>query len=289
MVPVEIIMTDDKRNADNEHRAMDGLTEVLRLQAEALSRISERMAGMRGAPPDSTPIQVPPPFQPGVGRESGNLPVLAHDPALNEESLPVLNSFKNFLDQERRRTRKRLLWVLLGFTMVFSGVVVVIVWQNSESAQEIKADIAKTSNLAKQSRLETQAEIQRLGEQASVTATQNVSQMRKDIARNIVWAHSVIASNVSSELSGRDSEAERLKEKISSIEIENAMLSRRVVELGLRVSALEDRDRVSADLEAQAQESFPRTNTPSASAKPAPVIINSPKYGRSFQLRMPQE
>jgi len=289
VVQVEIIMTDNKRSEDSENRGMDGLTEVLRLQAEALSRISERMAGMRGSQPESAPIPPPPPVYQGLGRESGSLPVLARDPVLSDDSLPVLNTFKNFLEQERRHARKRLLWVLLSFTMIFSGVLSVIVWLNGERSREIKSEIVQTNARAERSRLDSEAELKRLGENMSNTATQNVSQMRKDITRNILWAHSVLASNVSSELSGRDSETERLKEKISSIEIENAMLARQIEELGKRLNALESHDLGGMNRDVLDLEMLLKTNRTATLASPTPVIINSAKYGRSFQLRMPQE
>jgi DNA repair exonuclease SbcCD ATPase subunit len=210
-------------------------------------------------------------------------PVLARDPVLSEESLPVLNSFKNFLDQERRRARKRILWVLLGFTVAFSAVLVVVAWMTSERARGLEADISQSKARAERNRMDSEAQIQRLGQMASMTATQNVSQMRKDITRNILWAHSVIASNVSSELSGRDSEMERLREKLSAIEVDNAMLARQLDELGRRLSALEDQGRGALESMSVEPEQPGRTNTP------APVMINSAKFGRSFQLRMPRD
>ena len=290
MVPVEIIMTDNKQAGDSDHRGVDGLTEVLRLQAEALSRISERMAGMHGNQTEPTPVSTPPPVKPGAGRASESLPVLARDPVLSEESLPVLNSFKNFLDQERRRGRKRMLWVLFGFTVAFSIVLAIIVWMNLERSRELKADIIQTGARTERVRADADAELKRLSEKAAATATQNVSQMRKDITRNILWAHSVISSNVSSELSGRDSEMERLKDKIATIEVENAMLSRQVTEFGKRLSALEDDARLNnMERENQFQDVVAATNKRSVAAKETPVTINSAKYGRSFQLRMPQE
>lgn len=287
-------MTDDKNNPGSEQRGVDGLTEVLRLQAEALSRISERMAGSQGFPGALPPAEPHRPIEPP--RDPGHLPVLAVDPALNEESLPVLNSFKKFLDQERQRARKRMLWVLLGFTLVFSGVLAVIVWMNSERARSLKDDIGRTQAQAERSRQEASQELHRLSEKSTMLATQNVATMRRDLTRNILWAHSVISSNLSSELSDRDSTVERLKEKVSSLEIENAMLSRQMGELDLRLKTLEDNVKEGAEqaaLEARIRQQE-STATVTNKAQPAPgkttpVLINSAKFGRSFQLRMPQE
>lgn len=280
MVPVEIIMTDEKHNPETEHHGVEGLTEVLRLQAEALSRISERMSQGQHS--------VPPPEHHEPKGDPAHLPVLARDPSLTEESLPVLNSFKKFLDEERQRGRKRMLWGLLGFTVVFSSVLAVIVWMNSERARELKNDIVQTKALSEQTRLASDAELKRLAEQTSQAATQNVSQLRKDITRNILWAHSMIASNMNSELTGRDGELERLKEKLSEVEIENAMLARQVAELGDRLKVLEEA-RDGRDLAAADGQPRDAVSAGGQARPAAPMTINSAKFNRSFQLRMPQE
>lgn len=291
-------MTDEKQNPESDHRGVDGLTEVLRLQAEALSRISERMAGMRGSFQGSAPLN-PPPVTPGVDSGRGaNLPALASDPSLNEDSLPVLNSFKKFLDHERQRARKRVLWALLGFTVAFSGVLAVIVWMNSEHVTALKTDILREQVAAEKSRKQASAEIRKVSENAALSATQNATTMRKDITRNILWAHSVISSNLSSELSGRDSEIDQLKEKVSGLEIENTMLTKQLNELGRRLKAVEDdyRDFLERPLlEAEVRDAEPvvegdPTNLQSKTSRVAsPLTINSARLGRTLQLQMPKD
>lgn len=298
MVPAKVTMTDEKKNPESESRNVDGLTEVLRLQAEALSRISERMSGMRGNSPGAAPLN-PPPVSPGKDLGQGhNLPVLAGDPALNEDSLPVLNSFKKFLDQERRQARKRILWVLLGITVAFSAVLAVIVWLNTEHVSALKSDILLEKVTAEKSRQQANAEIRKVSEGAALSATQNANTMRKDITRNILWAHSVISSNLSSELSGRDSEIDQLKDKVSALEIENTMLTKQLNELGRRMKAVEDdyRDFLERPLlETQlrdaetAVEADPSNRPPAASRVTNPLMINSARLGRTLQLQMPKE
>lgn len=281
-------MTDEKPHPELERQGVEGLTEVLRLQAEALSRISERMSGARhpGATPGIPPVE--------PRRESGNLPVLAGDPALSGDSLPVLNSFKSFLEQERQMARRRLLWVILGFTGVFSAVLALLVWLNNERASGLEADLRHSAERSEQARQEADAGLKRLAAQSALTATQNVNQMRHDMARNILWAHSVIASNFTSELSGRDSELDRLKEKLASVEVENALLSRRLAELDDRLeqveSAAKERDAEDA-IRAQINQ---QEATAAATARPVmpapaaePLQINSARYNRPLKLRMP--
>lgn len=297
MVPAKVTMTDEKQNPEPDHRGVDGLTEVLRLQAEALSRISERMAGMRGSSQGAATN--PPQVSPGMDSGRGvNLPALASDPSLNEDSLPVLNSFKKFLDHERQRARKRVLWVLLGFTVAFSGVLSVIVWMNSEHVTALKTDILREQVAAEKSRKQASAEIRKVSENAAISATQNVTTMRKDITRNILWAHSVISSNLSTELSGRDSEIEQLKDKVSGLEIENTMLTKRLNELGRRLKAVEDdyRDFLERPLlEAGVRDAEPvvDVDTPNIQSNKSrvasPLMINSPRLGRTLQLQVPKD
>lgn len=292
-------MTDEKQNPDLDHRSVDGLTEVLRLQAEALSRISERMAGMRGSSPGAAPLN-PPPVTPG--REAGdgaNLPVLASDPSLDEDSLPVLNSFKKFLDHERRRARKRILWTLLAFTAAFSAVLAAIVWLNTEHVAALKSDIQLEQAVSEKSRKEASSEIRKVSEAAAQSATQNATAMRKDITRNILWAHSVISSNLSSELSGRDTEISELKDKIAALELDNTMLAKQLNELGRRLKAVEDdyrdfleRPPLEADFRDVKAPMAPESlNLPAANAVrvTSPLMINSPRLGRTLQLQVPKD
>ncbi len=294
MVPTVTTMTDEKQNPDTDHRGVESLTEVLRLQAEALSRISERMSGMRGMSSGPTPI--PPPAESKAESGSGStLPALAGDPALNEESLPVLNSFKKFLDHERRRARKRILWVLFGFTVAFSGVLAVIVWMNRESVCQLNTDITQANARVERSRQETEAEIKRMQEKTALSATQSATSIRKDITRNILWAHSVISSNLNTEIAGRDETLDRLKEKISALEIENTMLTRQVNELARRMKAVEadcqdylERPLLESQIRDQ-DAAAAATNVPVSPDRVAPLTINSVRFGRSMQLQVPRE
>ncbi len=285
-------MTDSKNSVDPDKRDVEGLTEVLRLQAEALSRISERMAGMNQsgakAPPRSSEK-----INPGDGM---NLPALAGDPALNEESLPVLNSFKKFLDQERRRGRKRFIWGLIGFTVMFAVVLAIIVKMNSARVHDLKEDIQQTSLRLDRSQQEAGAEIKKMADTAALSVEKNAANMRSDITRNILWAHSALTSNMNSVLIDRDTEIERLKEKISAMEVDNTMLSRQVADLVQRVKIIEmdyldNMERGIADSRSANSNAADHadSNLASSVGRSAPLTINSARYGRSVQMRVPKE
>ncbi len=302
MVPFKKTMTNENTNPDQDARGVEGLTEVLRLQAEALSRISERMSGARGASQEAGSAKAPPPTHPEGSHGGSHLPALSRDPALNQDSLPVLNSFKKFLDDERRQSRRRILWMTLGLTVAFSGALAGIVWLNNESVEGVRNNIIREqvkSEKARQAAAATAAAaIRRVEAQAAQATAQTASTMRKDITRNILWAHSVISSNVNTELSDRDGEVDRLKEKISTLEVENTMLTRKLDELARRVKSVEDdyRDFLerpileSQLLEQDVEDAAAATNVitdlpPQAS----PLTINSGHFGRRVRLQVPKD
>lgn len=291
----EVIMIETKSNVDPENRGVEGLTEVLRLQAEALSRISERMAGMNPQAAGKVPPSATVKERPGDGM---HLPVLAGDPSINEESLPVLNSFKQFLEQERRRGRKRFIWGLLGFTVVFSCVLGGIVWMNKEQDQALKADIQQTSTLLERTRKDAEAELKKVSDKtdkAAQSLAKNAASVRSDITRNILWAHSTLASNINSELNGRDTEIERLKEKVSTLEVDNTLLARQVDELARRLKGIETdfqdymERSISESIKVDVKTPVGASSNVVSAAGISPLTINSAKFGRSMQMRVPNE
>jgi len=288
-------MTDNINSSGSDKRGVEGLTEILRLQAEALSRISERMAGMNQAA-GKMPLPSLGKQRPGDGM---NLPVLAGDPSLNEESLPVLNSFKQFLEQERRRGRKRFVWGLLGITVAFSCVLAVIVKMNIDRAHALKADIQQTSTRLDRSQQVTDDELKKVADKAAQSAqtmAKNAATIRSDITRNILWAHSVLASNMTTEFTDRDSEIMRLKDKVSTLEVDNTMLTRQVAELVQRVQIIEtdyfdNNNRLQVNSQNPDSNEVGRaiSNAIPANGRSAPLTINSPRFGRPMQMRVPKE
>lgn len=285
-------MPDEKTILDADKRGVEGLTEVLRLQAEALSRISERMAGLSQGGGKVPPLPLPS-AQRDKADDGMHLPVLAGDPVLSEESLPVLNSFKKFLDEERRRGRKRFVWGLLGFTALFSLVLAAVVWMNGSRIHALKTDIGQASSQLARTKQEAATELRRVETKTDQTAARNAAAMRSDVTRNILWAHSTLASNMNFELTGRDSEIVRLKDKVATLEVDNTMLTRKVEELAQRVKTIEADyldflERSINESERPGEKGLPAAPA-AAEARPAPLKINSPKFGRPLQLRVPNE
>lgn len=286
-------MTEELHQTDGGSGA--DLNEVLRLQAVALARMSERMDSHRlaGARPA--------PLPPGERPASGNLPVLASEAALTEDSLPVLNAFREFLDQERRRSRARILWVSFLFAVVFSLTALVVLWMGRERLQELRNDLGTTNKKVEQTLQSASDEMKKVSEAAGRT----VSTIRQDVNTTLHKAQSAMASNVAVEMQSRDAELGLLKEKLAALEIENAVLIGRLREAN-RVSeaaaVTEERPEpvengggqgvVEQEEESTGPSENPQAADRGSAVEPgsvggAPILIQTPAYNRPVRLKVP--
>jgi hypothetical protein len=290
MVPAEMTMTEEHK-PDDEPTAPD-LNEVLRLQAVALARMSERMnMHQSGAARPLPPVQ---------DRTGSCLPMLASDVALSEDSMPVLSAFREFLDQERRRTRARILWISLLFVVLFSASAAVLVWMGREHIQELRADIGTANRKVEASRERADAEIRKISERANQSATV----LKRDLNSSMTQAQSVLASNLNTKLQRSDAEMDLLKDKLSALEIENAVLVGRLREALERAEALQLEEmhaETEAEMDALAVEDQAKAGTvateeeipavvemmPASDSDRDPIVIQSPSYNRAFRLKVP--
>jgi hypothetical protein len=271
MVRAEDIMTDEPNKRVEDARTTDSLSEVLRLQAEALARMSERL----GRRPDEAAV---PPPRPG-GEDGGHLPMLANDPSLSEESLPVLNTFKKFLDAERRRARRRVVWVSLVFGIGFMAVLGVVAWVGRERIRDLRKALGAANERMEANQRQTEEDLAK----ANRIATVHASTVQQDLRRGLLASHQVLASNMTVQLEGRNAEVEQLKEKLSSLEIENALLIGQLKELAETTKRLQE-NLAGGLVGSPAAEAVPAEEPTN---RPPPVLINSPGYGRPVQLRIP--
>ncbi len=276
-------MTESTHKPDGESTASD-LNEVLRLQAVALARMSERMNT-----PQSGSVKSLPPIQ---ERHGSHLPVLASDMALSEDSMPVLNAFREYLDQERRRARARILWLSLLFASLFAGTVAVLLWMDRERVQEMRADLGTANKMMEASRENANAEIKKLSE----TANRSVEALKQDLSSSMSMAQLEMGSNLNARLQNRDAELELLKEKLSALEIENAVLLGR-----LREEADRQNERPAVNVEMERDEvveappviedvvgGLVESNTvvlPPIDKEP--IVIQKPSYNRQVRMKMP--
>ena len=279
MVSAEMTMTEETHKPDGDSTTGD-LNEILRLQAVALARMSERINAQY-----TSPVKALPPLQ---ERSGLHMPILTSDAALSEDSMPVLNAFREFLDQERRRTRARILWISLLFAVLFAASVAAILWLGRERLQELRADIGVANRKVDASRERASDEIKKISE----TATRSVTAMKRDMS----MAQSAIVSNLNDKLQNRDVETELLKEKLSNLEIENAMLIGRMRDSADRAEARqateEAADADGAEMLDPMDDNIgvvtDETNDVVQSKDMAPIVIQTPSYNRPVRLKVPR-
>lgn len=260
-------MTNDTSKPDDGAKEQESLSEVLRLQAMALARMSERMASR----PEAGPAALPAP------RTGDHLPMLADDPSLTDESLPVLNTFRRFLDAERRRARRRALWVALGFGVVLLVVLGVGAWAGRDRIRELRAEIGAANQRLDETRQKT--------EEKTSLAVAAAASLKEDLRKGLLSSHSLLSSNMNTRLEGRDAELEQLKEKLSAMEIENALLIAKLNDLADTTKRLQE-DYAAVEQGASGAKGA-ETNETAPIPRAMPLMINSPAYGRPMQLRVP--
>jgi hypothetical protein len=239
-------MKDDHEANEGRGARDDGgneadLAEVIRLQAEALARISGRMSGHRT---EREGRDIPPP---GRGRsESGDvllarrpaahddsLPVLGDDPALSADQMPVLNAFKKFLDMERRRTRRRMIegGILVGLLLV--GVLTAGFVLGRNRLAELSDRLREQRESSERARLDTETELRRVAWAAQELRTarsladadlrrlqENAALLRHELTNQVLQARTQLVT----EISRQSQDLERMKKMIASLESENVRL-----------------------------------------------------------------
>ena len=222
-------MTDETQKANSDPGGVGGLTEILKLQAEALARMSERMAGQQAPPLSGPPLALPPRFD-GTG---GHLPIMAGDPAMSEEGLPVLSAFRKFLETERRKARRRFVWMSVLFAILMGGVLAAAAYLWSNRVRELRSDIAGVRTEAAEAKVAAQVRTD-AGEKAQRVAEIAVKSV-SDVKNNL----SAAQSNLAAEVVSRSGEIDRLKEMISSLQLENAVLISQVNALTKKTAEME--------------------------------------------------
>lgn len=103
-------------------------------------------------------------------------------------------------------------------------------------------------------------------------------------------SHSILSSNLNTKLMGRDAELELMQEKLSALEIENALMSSRLNELAETCRQLQEN--YSAWIQSQPAETVPVAPTreepaPAAGTSSMPLSVPSGSIGRPVRLRVP--
>jgi len=170
--------------------------------------------------------------------EGGSL-IRAGDTALDEDDLPVLTAFREFLEAERRRTRRQIRRLIALFIAGFALVAAGGTW------------LVRLWVLQLEARLETE-KVQTLVRQAETTSNlQTVARTAVALKREVAESAQKSAA-VEADLARQREEVARLLDSLRALEVENALLERAVRRM---------------ELVPPAPSSFP----PSASMPPTPT------------------
>ncbi len=254
--------TDSK--PDSTPGGLTDISQLLQRQAEELSRLSQQLSGTNSAPgtppggerpfgAEKPPVQTwPLPVKTvPVGDHSSHLPILASDPALSADSLPVLDAFREFLEEERRRTRRRMIRLMTAGGLIILGIMGVVAWGIDRSIRQTRHDLqitqVKASQLATEqaeqvgqvsltaSNLERRMLVERQKVQSVAMAATNLQKMvEAEKIRN-----DQVRSQTAETMNDQQEEIQRLKEMITTLEIDNALLTGSLKELRGEGDAME--------------------------------------------------
>lgn len=249
---------------------------------------------------------------PRLDGASGHFPALSDDPSLAEESLPVLNAFRRFLESERRKARVRFLWLTLFcfLTIVATLAAAYVLWQarvnqldqglrSAQSAAALVAAsqtnvVAEARDAASQAARDAASQAARdaaskAARDMAATAQNSIGLLREDVKSHLLAAQ----SNMTSEAALREGEMERLRESIAALQLENAVLIAQIKQLVKRT----EEERPEPEPEEPAAPPPPPSR---AAVAPAPVpeqgkvpksedplTIVAPGLGRKVELRLP--
>jgi len=246
-------MNTDSKN-DTTPNGMSDISKLLQKQAEELSRLSQQLSGTTsatGTPPggernfgaEKPPVQTWSVPVKTVPAGESQLPVLASDPALSADSLPVLDAFRQFLEEERRRTRRRMIRLMVVGGLIVLGIMGIVAWGIDQSIRQTRHDLHLTQ--MKASQLAT-VQAEQVG-QVSLTASN--LERRMIVERQKVQSVAVAATNLQKiveaeklqndlargqtkeTINDQQEEIQRLKELVTTLEIDNALLTGSIKDL----------------------------------------------------------
>jgi hypothetical protein len=185
------------------------------------------------------------------------------------EDLPVLTAFHEFLDAERRRARNRMLGMGFVFLLVISALMGAGYLVGRALVGELRSDFGTAQSVATKAR---NAIAERFARLATDTA-----QLRDDLS-----TERQRAEHERRQITAQADEVVRLQEALGSVELENALLSRRIAVLtnATRGSA-SDNGTPTAPRPAAA------VAPPAAATNRASITLSSTYGGKISKWRMP--
>ncbi len=242
-------MSDTTSNDDGKRSDIGNLTEILRLQAETLARMTSRMGEAAQAVPAAA--RLPPGARFSDDDEdddeaggNDNLPVLAKDPSISGEALPVLNTFRKFLADERRRARRRLTVAASVFAVLLIAILTALIWVGRDRLQNMRDELAgKQEQLQTGLKVGLQEHEGQILEKNRKLTDDKVNQVAAATLRYGAALTNQAAKTqheLRQDLDAQGMDLGRAKETVSKLQIENADLARQLEELRFRTEYLTD-------------------------------------------------
>ena len=234
---------------DGKRSEIGSLTEILRLQAETLAHMTSRMGG--AAPQAQPEARLPQGARFSDDDEdeeyaggSSALPVLSRDASASGESLPVLNTFRKFLADERRRARRRLTVAAAVFAVLLIVILAALIWIGRDRLQGMQQELAR-----KQEQIQTglkaglqehEGQILEKNRQLTDDKVNQVAAATLRYGAALTNQTAKTQHELRQDLDAQGMDLGRAKETVSKLQIENADLGRQLQELRFRTEYLTD-------------------------------------------------
>ena len=238
----------DTPNDEGKRSEIGNLTEILRLQAETLARMTSRMGA--AAPLAPPAARLPPGARFADDDEdddaTGNstLPVLASDPSVSGESLPVLNTFRKFLADERRRARHRLTMVAVVFAVLLIVILTALIWAGRDRLQNMREELSRKQEQLqaglKEGLREHEGQILEKNRQLTDDKVNQVAAATLRYGAALTNQTAKTQYEMRQDLDAQGMDLGRAKDTVSKLQIENADLGRQLQELRFRTEYLTD-------------------------------------------------
>jgi hypothetical protein len=154
-----------------------------------------------------------------------------------------LDAFRQFLEEERRRTRRRMIRLMTVGGLIVLGIMGVVAWGIDRSVRQTRRDLQVTQVKASQLATEQAEQV------GKVSMTASNLERRMILERQRVQSVAVAATNLqkiveaekirndqirgqtAETIGDQQAEIQRLKEMITSLEIDNALLTGSIKDL----------------------------------------------------------
>jgi hypothetical protein len=168
----------------------------------------------------------------------------------DEESMPVLNAFRQFLEAERRRSRRQMITLVCVFSVLVAALL-------GSGGWYLKSRLASLESGIESDKIRSQEDLL-----ASVSNIQSVARTAVSLKKDVIDTRKISAV-LNEKVAEQSGELSKLIDTITTLEIQNSLLQGSVRKIG------EGRQRPDPALD---WEAYPTLETRSPVPPPAPPV-----------------